>query len=369
MSLYLVLVTRQLNYGTSGVVVLHKLSQDTSLISTLCSRSCDFSFQARELKTLFRFFPNGDAFATGSDDASCRLFDIRADRELNAFTHDNILCGITSVAFSISGRILFGGYDDWTCNVWDTLKGERVGVLTGHENRVSCLGVSTDGMALCTGSWDSTLRVSGHLHLLRNNLIFLYCRSGHNLCILCGIYHFSYTLSLITSVKRKKKLFFLLLAPRFTLFSSSICHLISPLSITSPAIQPNTMEMDAQSQSLLLSLASYTCHHVGLCSSRIALTLPALLLIYSSFPLLYSGLPYILAILFYHLEFAVETRKAGKHISSKRNYFGSIILSHRTPSPYLPHQFLEPFAAECLKTTVPLKQPELRLWYVCIQTI
>ncbi|CAA7264759.1 unnamed protein product [Cyclocybe aegerita] len=106
-----------------------------------------------------QFFPNGDAFATGSDDASCRLFDIRADRELNTFTHDNILCGITSVAFSISGRILFGGYDDWTCNVWDTLKGERVGVLTGHENRVSCLGVSVDGMALCTGSWDSTLRV------------------------------------------------------------------------------------------------------------------------------------------------------------------------------------------------------------------
>ncbi|QRW21103.1 Tyrosine kinase domain-containing protein [Rhizoctonia solani] len=69
-----------------------------------------------------QFFPNGDAFATGSDDASCRLFDIRADRELNSFTHDNILCGITSVAFSISGRVLFGGYDDWTCNVWDTLK-------------------------------------------------------------------------------------------------------------------------------------------------------------------------------------------------------------------------------------------------------
>lgn len=107
-----------------------------------------------------RFFPNGDAFATGSDDASCRLFDIRADRELNTYTHDNILCGITSVAFSISGRILFGGYDDWTCNVWDTLKGERVGVLTGHENRVSCLGVSVDGMALCTGSWDSTLKVT-----------------------------------------------------------------------------------------------------------------------------------------------------------------------------------------------------------------
>ena len=44
--------------------------------------------------------------------------------------------------------------------MWDTLKGERVGVLTGHENRVSCLGVSVDGMALCTGSWDSTLKVT-----------------------------------------------------------------------------------------------------------------------------------------------------------------------------------------------------------------
>lgn len=118
-----------------------------------------FPIYVLEIVIFSRFFPNGDAFATGSDDASCRLFDIRADRELNTFTHDNILCGITSVAFSISGRILFGGYDDWTCNVWDTLKGERVGVLTGHENRVSCLGVSSDGMALCTGSWDGTLKV------------------------------------------------------------------------------------------------------------------------------------------------------------------------------------------------------------------
>lgn len=107
-----------------------------------------------------RFFPNGDAFATGSDDASCKLFDLRADRELNTYAHDNILCGITSIAFSTSGRVLFAGYDDYNCNVWDTLKGERVGVLSGHDNRISCLGVSGDGIALCTGSWDSLLKVS-----------------------------------------------------------------------------------------------------------------------------------------------------------------------------------------------------------------
>lgn len=105
------------------------------------------------------FFPNGNAFGTGSDDASCRLFDIRADRELMKYTHDSILCGITSVAFSVSGRYFFAGYDDFNCNVWDTLKGERVFTLQGHDNRVSCLGVSSNGMALCTGSWDSLLRI------------------------------------------------------------------------------------------------------------------------------------------------------------------------------------------------------------------
>ncbi|EZF79069.1 guanine nucleotide-binding protein subunit beta, partial [Trichophyton rubrum MR1448] len=30
-----------------------------------------------------QFFPDGNAFGTGSDDTTCRLFDIRADRELN----------------------------------------------------------------------------------------------------------------------------------------------------------------------------------------------------------------------------------------------------------------------------------------------
>lgn len=118
------------------------------------------SLRAKRFKLTSRFFPNGDAFATGSDDASCKLFDLRADRELNTYAHDNILCGITSVAFSNSGRVLFAGYDDYNCNVWDTLKGERIGVLSGHDNRISTLGVSGDGIALCTGSWDSLLKVS-----------------------------------------------------------------------------------------------------------------------------------------------------------------------------------------------------------------
>uniref|UniRef100_H3AFN0 G protein subunit beta 3 n=1 Tax=Latimeria chalumnae TaxID=7897 RepID=H3AFN0_LATCH len=105
------------------------------------------------------FFPNGNAICTGSDDATCRLFDLRADQELVAYSHESIICGITSVAFSKSGRLLLAGYDDFNCNTWDSMKGERVGVLSGHDNRVSCLGVTSDGMAIATGSWDSFLKI------------------------------------------------------------------------------------------------------------------------------------------------------------------------------------------------------------------
>jgi len=76
-----------------------------------------------------QFFPSGFAFTTGSDDATCRLFDIRADQEIGMFSHDNIICGITSVSFSKSGRLLLGGYDDFNCNVWDTLKQDRAGKI------------------------------------------------------------------------------------------------------------------------------------------------------------------------------------------------------------------------------------------------
>ena len=34
-----------------------------------------------------------------------------------------------------------------------------LGVLAGHDNRVSCLGITNDGMAVATGSWDSFLKV------------------------------------------------------------------------------------------------------------------------------------------------------------------------------------------------------------------
>lgn len=105
------------------------------------------------------FFPDGKAFATGSDDSSCRMFDTRAYRQMNMYANDKILCGITSVGLSLTGKFLFAGYDDYNCHVWDTLLATQCQNLSGHENRVSCLGVTKDGQALCTGSWDTLLKI------------------------------------------------------------------------------------------------------------------------------------------------------------------------------------------------------------------
>ena len=103
----------------------------TDLLSPTCFPSSPLP-QSTCVRWLFQFFPNGFAFATGSDDATCRLFDLRADQEIGMYSHDNIICGITSVAFSKSGRLLLGGYDDFNCNVWDTLKQDRAGEAQRH---------------------------------------------------------------------------------------------------------------------------------------------------------------------------------------------------------------------------------------------
>ncbi|XP_061721026.1 guanine nucleotide-binding protein subunit beta-5 [Cydia pomonella] len=115
--------------------------------------------------TSVRFHPGGDALATGADDAACRLFDLRADREVARYAKDSIIFGVNSVDWSLSGRLLFAGYSDYTASAWDALRAQRVCVLCGHEHRVARVQLAPDGAALATASWDSTLRVSGPLVL------------------------------------------------------------------------------------------------------------------------------------------------------------------------------------------------------------
>ncbi|XP_020514096.1 guanine nucleotide-binding protein subunit beta-5b isoform X1 [Labrus bergylta] len=118
------------------------------------------SFESHESDVnCVKYYPSGDAFASASDDSTCRFYDLRADREVAVYQKDSIIFGASTVDFSLSGRLLFAGYNDYTINVWDVLKGTRVSCLFGHENRISRVRVSPDGTALCSASWDNTLRI------------------------------------------------------------------------------------------------------------------------------------------------------------------------------------------------------------------
>jgi guanine nucleotide-binding protein G(I)/G(S)/G(T) subunit beta-1 len=107
------------------------------------------------------FFPEGWSIGTGSDDSTCRIFDIRCYGQLSNFEVPNTGIAVTSVAFSKSGRLLFAGYDDNKCHAWDLFgDAEQPScVMREHSARISCLGVTPNGHALCTGSWDTHLRI------------------------------------------------------------------------------------------------------------------------------------------------------------------------------------------------------------------
>jgi guanine nucleotide-binding protein G(I)/G(S)/G(T) subunit beta-1 len=172
-------------------------------------QKCSQTFAAHDSDiNAIQFFPNGNAFGTGSDDASCRLFDIRADRELQSYAVSTILvahCMLKYTDLACRSPNLFAvlplllSLSQVVCSslvtmtssaryvalrfchtsstktnihlqVWDVLRGERVGTLQGHDNRVSCLGVSNDALSLCTGSWDSMVRFTWTIGLYTRSL-------------------------------------------------------------------------------------------------------------------------------------------------------------------------------------------------------
>ncbi|OAF68394.1 hypothetical protein A3Q56_03855 [Intoshia linei] len=105
------------------------------------------------------FLRTGESIISGSDDAKCRFFDLRSDKLIGVYQKNSVLFGVNDLDVSSSGRILFSGHHDGTINVWDTLKFCRLQITYGHDERISCLKTSPDGLALATSSWDSTIKV------------------------------------------------------------------------------------------------------------------------------------------------------------------------------------------------------------------
>jgi guanine nucleotide-binding protein G(I)/G(S)/G(T) subunit beta-1 len=91
------------------------------------------------------FFPSGYAVASGSDDSSVRLFDLRSAGAINVLAEDRLLCGVTDVAFSRSGRLLFASYEEPFVIAWEVAS--RDGCVNGDRGGGRGAGYPTRTLA------------------------------------------------------------------------------------------------------------------------------------------------------------------------------------------------------------------------------
>jgi len=114
----------------------------------------------------------GNTFGTCSEDGTVRVWDVRSYGQVAQFGEimeqsdrdpfSDGDAGYTSITSSNSGRLLFCGHSEGSVECFDVLSNTidpAYTILNAHETHISCVGVSPNGEALCTGSWDTQLKI------------------------------------------------------------------------------------------------------------------------------------------------------------------------------------------------------------------
>ena len=95
--------------------------------------------------------------ATGHQNGYTAVWDLEAGTKIADLRRNE--APIWSLTFTTSGRLAVAGHD-WTVSLWDIRKPESpIHVITGHENPVQAVALSSGGRLLASGGADKKLRL------------------------------------------------------------------------------------------------------------------------------------------------------------------------------------------------------------------
>lgn len=107
------------------------------------------------------FSPDGQTLASGSQDKTVRLWNIKENKHSVLTGHGltDWWSKVNSLAFSSTLQLLASGGDDKTIRLWSTETAEPLRVLTGHTQAVTTVAIHPQGKFLASGSRDKTIIV------------------------------------------------------------------------------------------------------------------------------------------------------------------------------------------------------------------
>lgn len=102
-------------------------------------------------------------FASGAEDSTIRLYDLRVGKELLIYQDQESYDPIYSISFSKSGRLIFAGTENSALKIWDTLNGpEKHSMLDcGYKKSISFVTFSEDYNLLLVGDQDGDFKIVG----------------------------------------------------------------------------------------------------------------------------------------------------------------------------------------------------------------
>eukprot|EP00818_Percolomonas_sp_WS_P003459 CAMPEP_0117439308 /NCGR_PEP_ID=MMETSP0759-20121206/2499_1 /TAXON_ID=63605 /ORGANISM="Percolomonas cosmopolitus, Strain WS" /LENGTH=837 /DNA_ID=CAMNT_0005231021 /DNA_START=98 /DNA_END=2607 /DNA_ORIENTATION=- len=127
----------------------------TSSSVTTTSSSSSSSLNPHSI-TCLDFHPFGDYFASGSQDHSVKVWDMKRKNCLQ--TYKGHVKGISALRFTPDGRWLVSGDSQGDVKLWDLTAGKILTQFCSHKGAITCLDFHPTEFLLATGSEDGSVR-------------------------------------------------------------------------------------------------------------------------------------------------------------------------------------------------------------------